>query len=222
MHLSEHCFIFELRRFGVAIRMLKHDARTRTIKAWTGLSAERVRKLFRAQRRENCRGAARRRQRGPSPTHLEAVLTSESLKSEAAAIAGVCRVLEVVPPERRPKGRDTLVIIAQGERVLSAHELFQDIVPRPRLNLEQWLLLLHSLSGGAEWGIGQCNCCPAVVVIDRLALASAVCEDCQQESRPKKAESARGAPKAPVSSSRAPRRAAPVQLGLFDKKSDDD
>jgi len=222
MRLSEHCYSFDLRRFDVALRMLRQDARTRTIRAWTGLSAERVRKLSRWQRRQGCRRGTACRQRGPSPTHLEGVLTSESLKSEAAAVAGVCRVLEVVPPDRRPKVRGALAVIAQGEQVLSAHELFHNLVPRRRLTLEQWLLLLHSLARGTEWGIGRCARCPAIVVIDRLALASALCEDCQEKRSKKTATSARDPTKAAAPSSRAPHAAAPRQFGLFDEKSERD
>jgi hypothetical protein len=217
MRLSEHCYSHDLRCFSLAIRMLRQDARTRTINAWTGFSAERVRKLSRSLRRESCHRVAPR-QRGPSPTHLEGVLTSDSLKSEAAAAAGVCRMLEVVPPERRPRVRGALAVIAQGEQVLSARELFQDIIPHPRLTLEEWLLLLHSLADGTEWAIARCSRCPAIVVVDRLALAGALCEDCQHEGRSKEATAARRARRVAAPSSRTAGSVVPQQLGLFEDK----
>lgn len=182
----------DLRSFDLAARMLAQEARTHTISLWTGLSADRVRKLLLLQRREGIQKAARR-PGGPSPTHLESVLTTPSLRIEAAAITYVCWTLQVIPAEPLADARMALPNVVRGERLLSARELFQDLVPHARLTFEQWLLLLQSLADGTEWGIIRCTGCPALVVVDRLALAGALCEDCQHEGRSKKAAPAKTA-----------------------------
>lgn len=217
MRLSEFSYSRDLLSFNVAVRMLRQDARTRTISAWTGISAERVRKLWMGQRREGSHRLPRR-ERGPTPSHLEAVLKSESLRSEAAAVAGVCRMLEVVPPERWPTARGAVALLVKGEQVLSARELFQDIIPRRRLTFEEWLLLLHSLADGTAWSVARCERCPAMVVVDRLTLASALCEACQHKRRSKKTAAVREARRAQGANGRAGTKSPPVQLGLFDEK----
>ena len=51
-------------RLELALRLIGHEARTHTIRLWTGLSDDRIRKLFRAYIRPS---AGVRRRRGKSP-----------------------------------------------------------------------------------------------------------------------------------------------------------
>ncbi len=215
----------DLRNFKLAAGMLAQEARTQTITRWTGLSADRVRTLLLWRRREGLQKAPRR-PGGPSPTHLEAVLTTPSLRIEAAAVTFVCWTLQVIPAEPLANARTALPSVARGERLLSARELFQDLVPHARLTLEQWLLLLENLADGTEWGIVRCNGCPALVVADRLALASGLCEDCQHERRPKKAPTAKAREskkaKGTLLADGKADASGPEQLSLFDVKVDKD
>src|ERR1700680_3250693 len=167
MRVHDDRYSRDLRSFNLAVRMLAHEARTHTISTWTGLSAERVRKLSILQRRETPAKSSRRH-RGPSPRQLAALLTSPSLRCEAAAIAGVCRLLKVIPDQPLPNARVALPNVARGERLCAALELFQDLVPHARLTLEQWVLLSVTLAEGTEWNIAPCTSCPAMVVVDRL------------------------------------------------------
>lgn len=221
MRVSESSYSRDIRSFELAVWMLSREARTHTISAWTGLSAERIRKLCLGQQREGLQKGARR-QRGPSPTQLNSVLTSASLRTEAAVVAYVCRTLKVIPGEPLAHADRALPSIFRGERLCSALELFQRLVPHPRLTLEQWMLLLRSLADGTEWGIARCTNCPAMVVEDRLAVAQPLCEDCQHEKRSKKASATKAgrSRKAPVTSEarNEPEPGEPEQLKLFDTK----
>jgi hypothetical protein len=182
MRVSDARYSRDLRSFNLAMRMLSQEARTRTISAWTGLSAERVRKLAKLQRRERPQKVPRR-PAGPAPRQLATVLTSPSLKTEAATLAGVCHMLKVLPAERVANAKSSLPNVARGERLCTALELFQDLIPHARLTFDQLVMLLNNLAEGDQWEIARCTSCPAMVVADRLTLDRPLCEECQHKSR---------------------------------------
>jgi hypothetical protein len=217
MRLSNHYISRDLRSVELALRMLSHEARTHTVSLWTGISSDRVRKLSLSQRREKPQRAARR-YRGPSQTQLGTVLTSPSLRSEAAAIAYICQMFEVMPAQPVENARATLPSVPRGEQVCSALEFFEALVPPTQLTFDQWVLLLQSLVEAKEWGMARCARCPALVVADRLALEKPLCDECQQADRAKKWPVARKSGAQGTEPSKAspnePRSGA--QLSLFD------
>ena len=182
MRVSDAGYSRDLRSFNLAMRMLSQEARTRTISAWTGLSADRVRKLSKLQRREKPQRVARRPP-GPTPRQLATLLKSPGLRTEADTIAGVCQMLKVLPTEPVANAKASLPNLARGERLCAALELFQDFVPHARLTLDQLVMLLNHLAEGEQWAIARCTGCPAMVVADRLTLDRPLCEDCQHKTR---------------------------------------
>ena len=48
MRISDDRYSRERQRFEVALRFIRYEARTHTIRAWTGLSDDRIRKLYRS------------------------------------------------------------------------------------------------------------------------------------------------------------------------------
>jgi hypothetical protein len=180
MRLSDDRYSRDLRRFSLALRMLAHDARLNTICAWTGFTAERVRHLCRSHRKDVPDGQGARR-RGRSPTKLTALLASPGLRSEVAAVAGLCRIMGVIPATRLSSARQRLPGVANGERLCDALELFREIVPYARLTLEQLVLVVFALSEEEQWGIDRCTKCRAIILVDHLSLARRVCAHCREE-----------------------------------------
>jgi hypothetical protein len=222
MRVSDAGYARDLRSFNLAMRMLSHEARTRTISAWTGLSADRVRKLSKLQRREKPQKVPRRPP-GPTPRQLAALLTSPGLRTEADTIAGVCQMLKVLPTQPVANAKTSLPNLARGERLCAALELFQDFVPHARLTFDQLVMLLNNLAEGEQWAIARCTGCPAMVVADRLTLERPLCEDCQHKNRAAKKAAASKVNRLKVGT---PSRAAEsaeqepaggVQLALFDE-----
>src|SRR6202023_4351732 len=79
----------------LALRFLRHEARTQTIRAWTGLSDDRIRKLYRSYMNH-----ARRylpRHRGKSPHQVAYFTRSLRLQQETAVLASVLSLLGVLP-----------------------------------------------------------------------------------------------------------------------------
>jgi hypothetical protein len=158
--------------------MLRLEGRTETICAWTRLTGDRVRNLSRVLAREGVSRCAAR-QRGPSPSKFSAVMDSPSLRKEAPAIAGLCRVLDVIPAEPQVDPRKTLPGVLRGERLCDALELFRLVVPGARFTLEKLVLLVYTLASGDSWALEFCAGCHATILVDRLELSSRLCTWCE-------------------------------------------
>ena len=177
MRVSNKCYSRDLRSIELARRMLRLEARTETICAWTGLTGDRVRNLSRVLAREGVRCCAAR-QRGPSPSKFSALMASPSLRKEAPAIAGICRVFDVIPPQPRPDARTALPGVVRGERLCEALELFRQLVPGARMTLEKLVLLVFTVATGESWALAYCAGCQATILIDRLELSRRLCSYC--------------------------------------------
>jgi hypothetical protein len=180
MRASDDRYSRDLRRYNLALKMLRLAARPNTIRAWTGFSDNRVRGIVSSYRHGSRRVPGIRR--GPSPKRLRALLANPNLRSELTAMAGLCRVLGLTPAGRISNARTRLPNVALGERLCHALETFREIVPHARLTLEQLLLLVFALAEGDVWSLDHCMTCRAVILVDRLSVARRVCADCQQEA----------------------------------------
>ena len=178
MRISNDRYSRDLRSIELARRMLRHKARTQIICAWTGLTAERARNLVRSRERLNGETDSRR-QRGPSPSILAARLGSNLVRSEAGALAGLCRILDVLPAHPWKGARKTLPGIARGERLCDAFELFAHVVPQARLSLEELVLLVVTVAEGDSWILDHCASCNATILHDQLSLKRRLCEHCE-------------------------------------------
>ena len=69
MRLTDNRYAAEKSQFELALRMIRHEARTRTIRECTGLSDDRIRKLYSTYFR-NAGNARVRRRRGKSPRQI--------------------------------------------------------------------------------------------------------------------------------------------------------
>jgi hypothetical protein len=181
MRVSDDRYSRDFRSFNLALRMLRYEARTNTVSAWTGISPERVRNLSKSHRRQESE-----RHRGPSPSQLAPLLSNPGLRSELAALAGLCRVLDVVPDRPIVNARERLPGIANGERLCFALELLREVVPAARLSLEQAVLLVYALAEGNRWSVDHCTSCRALILVDHLGLNRRICVHCQREVRERK------------------------------------
>jgi hypothetical protein len=172
MRLSEQRYNRDIRRFNLAQRLMRLEARTRTICEWTGLSMARVRNLSRS-----CGIGGRHR--GPPPTKLTGFLQSRSLCSEASAMAGLACVLGAVPPRPVPHARKVLPSVELGEKLCQAFEIFRRVVPESRFSIDHFILLALSLAEGEELEVGHCNHCQAVLLLDRLSTRPRQCQSCK-------------------------------------------
>ena len=103
MRLTDDRYAGERRQFELALRMIGHEARTRTIRECTGLSDDRIRKLY--ANYFHHRSDIRRR-RGKSPRQVQ-----RYVRSPADQLYDARRVIlrRVPDPHRRAGSRPSLL-----------------------------------------------------------------------------------------------------------------
>ena len=173
-------------RLELALRLIGHEARTHTIRLWTGLSDDRIRKLFRAYIRPS---AGVRRRRGKSPQQAAFFLRSGAGAEDAQALAAMLLLFGVVAVptaaahapgaaggSRRPAAQQPS--LARGRLLCEAFETYRRIVPQPRIDFEHAVYLAEALQRGDELRLRWCADCDAVGVTERAMLRPTGCRGC--------------------------------------------
>jgi hypothetical protein len=175
MRILDHRYSRDLRRHDLALRMIRHEVRTSTIITWTGLSETRIRGLYRSYIPEGVRSALRHR--GPSPSSLLPLLRSSGLNLEAAGLAGVCFAIGVLPSKALADPSEVRSVSA-GERLCYAFELYQQLIPKPQITLDQLMILVTALAQGEEVALVHCTVCDGAMLIALLRAQRRVCAHC--------------------------------------------
>ena len=188
MRISDDRYGRERARMELALRFLQHEARTRTIRAWTGLSDDRIRKLYRSYMSH-----ARRylpRHRGKSPHQIAYFTRSQRLQEETAVLASVLSLLGVVPAETpaagagaeaRVEGVDSLhgpPALLRGELLCQAFEAFRLLLPSTQISFEHAVFLATALARGDQLRLGGCSECGSLMVTERFPLRAVRCQHC--------------------------------------------
>ncbi|HKZ72750.1 MAG TPA: hypothetical protein VJ011_01730 [Steroidobacteraceae bacterium] len=178
MRVSDDRYSRDRQRLDVALRFIRHEARTHTIRAWTGLTDDRIRKLYRSYLCGN-EGSTIARHRGKSPQQAAFFTRSPRLQQESAVFASLCCLLGVVPARQIGDAR-TLPGVARGELLCQAFEAYRALVVSPQISFEHAVFLVTALARGDELRLGSCPDCGSLFVADRLSLRSTRCPQCAQ------------------------------------------
>ena len=88
MRVSDDRYTRDRQRLDLALRLIRHEARTFTIRQFTGLSDDRIRKLYRTYvLHDGARGVLRHR--GKSPRQAAFFFRSPELRFHAANLASL-------------------------------------------------------------------------------------------------------------------------------------
>jgi hypothetical protein len=68
--------------------------------------------------------------------------------------------------------------VARGALLCEAFETYRALVDEPQISFEHAVFLLGALHSGEELRVAHCRDCMGVLVADRLALRTPVCNDC--------------------------------------------
>src|SRR6266478_2820916 len=163
MRISDARYSRDLRRYQLAWRFIRHDARTRTVERWTGLSMYRIRTLYRAY----AVGATDPHSplRGVAPYQISVFWRSAHSQCEAAVLAGFLNAFEVFPTEPTENAHEHLATLARGERLCRAYEEFKAYLPPTQLTLEHAILLLTELTRGVEIALEHCARCQILILL---------------------------------------------------------
>ncbi len=182
MRLTDDRYAGERSQFELALRMIGHEARTRTIRECTGLSDDRIRKLY-ARYFKHVAGRAVRRRRGKSPRQVGRFVKNADHQLQATTLVALyCAglVLRIDADDRvhacwpRPD-------VEFGHRVCRAYENYVLLHPDPLLSFEWAWNLLHGIAWNDELYLAVCRGCRGRYVQDAYALDLKTCPACEIE-----------------------------------------
>jgi len=181
MRITDDRYTRDRLRLDLALRLIRHEARTRTIRNWTGLTDDRIRKLYRSYVADAGRRDVRRH-RGMSPRQSAFFMRNPGIRREAAGLATLLCILGLLRREKSaaPGAVDHL---RWGERFCEAYETFVSLNGASQISFEHACHLLRSLERQSEIGLDDCEGCGSLLVVIRYAERPKACEFCAA-SRP--------------------------------------
>ena len=175
MRATDDRYRGEQARFDLAMRMIRHEARTGTIRFWTGLNDDRIRKLYTTYFKYD--GEQVRRRRGRSPTRVAPLVRTPLRALESGVFANLLLANGLFsvddPPGPPLKGNVDL-----GARFCECFETYDLLVPDSAISFEWGWNLLLSIRRGEELGIARCSTCSVCYVFDLLSLPRSACPAC--------------------------------------------
>jgi hypothetical protein len=179
MRVSDDRYTRDRERFDLALRLIRHEARTFTIRQWTGLSDDRIRKLYRSYVLSDD-AAAVLRHRGKSPRQTAFFFRNPEVNFQAAQLASLlvahgllCGTAVGIEPRYRLGSLDS------GALFCRAYEAYTDLHAPAAISFEHAWFLLLALARGDELGMAICMVCGGVRLRDLLARQRSACASCE-------------------------------------------
>ena len=178
MRATDNRYAGERDRFDLAIRLIEHEARTGTIRLFTGFTEDRIRKIcasyFPSQE-------VLRRRRGKTPSQIGPFVSSARRLGEASLLTGLFVHMEIARLDR-----DCRALQAMGEPgvnlgvgLCTAFEAYRVLHPAPQLSFEWTWNLYRSLVSRRELRLAWCALCEGPYVQDAYALDYERCPFCE-------------------------------------------
>lgn len=180
MRISDHRYSRDRLRFDLALRLIRHEARTQTIKTWTGLSDDRIRKMYREYVKEPGNDVSR--PRGKSPQQSAFFTRSPKLQEESSLLASLCSLLGALPRVGAAINRQALANLSRGALICQAFEIYRDLVAEPHISFEHLVFLVSALAAGEELILVNCEECGALIVGERISFRPRQCLHCAKSS----------------------------------------
>ena len=181
MRISEDRYDRDRQRLELALRFLTHEARTQTIRIWTGLSDDRIRKLYRSYL-----GSAAcyvPRHRGKSPHQAAYFTRSLRIQQETAVLASFFALAGLVPGEPSSAAADALPNVARGNSLCTAFETYGIMIPAASISFEYAVFLAECLARGDQLRLGRCSDCGGMIVVERFPIRERRCQHCAAAAR---------------------------------------
>ena len=180
MRTTDDRYAGERAQFDLAMRLIRHQARTHIITQCTGFSADRVRKLYATYFKHRARGNIPRH-RGKSPMSVEIFLKNPRRQAESSLLAHVLAAWGLVRIRpglisRSPTADDRLTL---GLTFCEAYEAFRRLHPEAVITFEQAWNLLAALADRQDLLLLDCAACGTLYVHDALALDRRRCPACR-------------------------------------------
>ncbi len=190
MRVTDDRYTRDRLRLDLALRLIRHEARTQTIRGWTGLSDDRIRKLYRSYVAAS--GATSvKRHRGKAPRQSAYFLRNGELRRQAATLATLYCMLGLIERDatRRPL---TVADMRWGERFCRVYETYTRLFAAPALSFEHACHLQRALGGQHDLCLDDCGRCGALLVVSPFAGRPPCCDFCHPDNRGRNGHAADG------------------------------
>ncbi len=180
MRLSDDRYAGERSQFELALRMIRHEARTRTIRECTGLSDDRIRKVYATYFRHDGSTAVRRR-RGKSPRQVGRFVKNPKYQLQATTLVALycAGLLLRVDDNGRVTACWPRPDVEFGHRLCRAYETYLLLHDEPLLSFEWAWNLMLSIAYQDELFLATCERCRSSYVQDTYALDLKTCPSCE-------------------------------------------
>jgi hypothetical protein len=185
MRISDDRYSRERLCLDLALRFLRHEARTQTIRVWTGLTDDRIRNLYRSYINRGARFVPRHR--GKSPHQVAYFTRSLRVQWETAQLASLLSLLGVIPTQPGLEAAASLPNVSRGERLCYAFEMYQTTIPSAQISFEHAVFLAIALARGDQLRLGACRDCGGLLVIERFPVRDRRCLYCTNLREQRKA-----------------------------------
>jgi hypothetical protein len=178
MRVSDDRYTRDRQRLDLALRLIHHEARTFTIRQFTGLSDDRIRKLYRSYCL-NGAATAVTRHRGKSPRQAAFFFRSPEIKVHAANLASLFVLYGLL--RASPQGVESSYRIGSlesGALLCGGYEAYRELHSLAAISFEHAWFLLLALGRHHEIALERCTNCGGVRLRDLLAKRGAACANC--------------------------------------------
>jgi hypothetical protein len=181
MRVSDDRYSRDRERFDLALRLIRHEARTFTIRQWTGLSDDRIRKLYRSYVvHEGMRGVVRHR--GKSPRQATFFFKHPEVTFHAAQLASLFLIYGLVGAAGGGlESRYRVGSLESGALLCLTYEAYLELHTPVSISFEHAWFLLLALGRQDEVGVARCDECGGLRLRDLLARRNQACGNCHQE-----------------------------------------
>jgi len=178
MRVSDDRYTRDRQRLDLALRLIRHEARTFTIRQWTGLSDDRIRKLYRSYVMNH---DARRvfRHRGKSPRQAAFFFRNSELYFQSAQLASLYVMYGLLcGTDAGLESRYHVGSLESGTLLCQAYEAYLDLHAPAGISFEHAWFLLLALARRDEVDISRCSLCGGIRLRDLLAKRGSACLTC--------------------------------------------
>jgi Flagellar transcriptional activator (FlhC) len=178
MRISDDRYTRDRERMDLALRLIRHEARTFTIRQWTGLSDDRIRKLYRSyvEHESTCSVL---RHRGKSPRQIAFFFRNPELRFQATNLASLFLLFGLL--RATPQGVESTYRVGSleaGALVCGGYEAYRELHSPAFVSFEHAWFLLLALGRCDELTLARCAGCGGVRLHDRLAKRGSDCLTC--------------------------------------------
>lgn len=179
MRVSDDRYTRDRERLDLALRLIRHEARTFTIRQWTGLSDDRIRKLYRSYCLSEDSECVMRH-RGKSPRQAAFFFRNAELNFQAAQLTSLFVIYGLLcGTVLGLESRYRVGSLESGTLLCQAYEAYRELHTPANISFEHAWFLLLALARRDELGIARCGTCGGVRLRDLLAKHKISCGNCE-------------------------------------------